>query len=246
MSVQRPNPRRADERGRAYKGSQRQIQRYVNECPVRLNRAILACVPSLATPAPQVTWVSPLDEKRCAEYSDRDFLEHLGLAELWPALRQFWPSRGPVWDGLARLRWGHERGVLLVEAKSYPEECRSACRASPQSLATIQNAIRQTQHAFCASSSRAWLHEYYQLANRLAHLHFLRQQGVHAWLVLLLLTDDWKKTPQTLWEQELSTVWVSLGLRAEHPWIGRVFLSVPGEGAKTLIPERSSLMSVSH
>ena len=94
MSVQRPNPRRADERGRAYKGSQRQIQRYVNECPVRLNRAILACVPSLATPAPQVTWVSPLDEKRCAEYSDREFLERLGLADLWPALRKFWPSSG--------------------------------------------------------------------------------------------------------------------------------------------------------
>ena len=246
MSVQRPNPRRADERGRAYKGSQRQIQRYVNECPVRLNRAILACVPSLATPAPQVTWVSPLDEKRCAEYSDRDFLEHLGLAELWPALRQFWPSGGPVWDGLARLRWGREHGVLLVEAKSYPEECRSACRAGPRSLATIRNAIRQTQQAFGASSSRAWLHEYYQLANRLAHLHFLRQQGIHAWLVLLLLTDDWKKTPQTLWEQELCTIWAGLGLRAEHPWIGRVFLPVPEDRTTAPIPGRPSLMSASH
>ncbi|MBI4430513.1 MAG: hypothetical protein HY587_02235 [Candidatus Omnitrophica bacterium] len=226
MAKNLPTLKRADENGFAYKGSQRQIQRYVREQPARLNQVIMDGIPSLAVLAPEVTWVSPLRETGYAEYSDREFLENLGLTGQWPVLKQFWPMGGPVWDGLARLTWQGGEGVLLVEAKSYPEECRSACRAGTKSLAIIQSAIRQTQEFFSAVPTQAWLNEYYQLANRLAHLYFLRRSGVKAWLVLLLFTDDWKPTPQALWQSELNTIWNALGLQVKHDWIGQVYMKV--------------------
>jgi hypothetical protein len=36
----------------------------------------------------------------------------------------------------------------------------------------------------------SWSAQYYQYANRLAHLSFLREQGVNAHLVFLYLTGD--------------------------------------------------------
>jgi hypothetical protein len=40
------------------------------------------------------------------------------------------------------------------------------------------------------SGRAAWTHQFYQLANRLAHLRFLRGQGVPAWLVLVNFVGD--------------------------------------------------------
>ena len=226
MGIKSPNPMRTEASGLAYKGSQRQIQRYVQEQPTKLNEAIINNIPSLAKLKPELSWVSPLITEKYAEYSDQEFLKALGLAEKWPALNQFWPWGGPVWDALAKVRWKGGEGVILLEAKSYPEECKSACQAGAKSLATIQAAIRQTQEFFSASPTPAWLNDYYQLANRLAHLYFFRKVGINAWLVLLLFTNDWKPTSQEQWEREFSNIWTRLGLPAKHEWIGQVFMEV--------------------
>ena len=93
---------RTDAVGRAYKGSQRWIQTFVNERPEELNRAIAAAAPELA--GGDVTWVSPLACDRYKEYMDTDFLRALGVSRLNGDLGGFWPKSGPRWDALAKVK----------------------------------------------------------------------------------------------------------------------------------------------
>src|SRR4051812_16709390 len=114
--------KRRDEYGRAFAGSQLQIQIYVNRRRERLNAAILSELPVSERDA-TIDWRSPLEACRFAEFMDGRFLEALGLPRLAPRLEQFWPRSGPRWDGLAVLtKSSAPCGYLLVEAKSYPDE----------------------------------------------------------------------------------------------------------------------------
>jgi hypothetical protein len=61
---------RTDAFGRAYAGSQRQIQTYVNRRRADLDAAILRGLPELAAEGAQFEWVSPLEEERFNEYQD--------------------------------------------------------------------------------------------------------------------------------------------------------------------------------
>ena len=115
--------RRTDDLGRAFKGSQRQIQIAVAHRKPELFKAITT---QLDCPdGTQLIWKSPLEKEKFKEYRDESFLEAVNLKELADDLRDFWPRRGPQWDGLARLeKDGQLTGIVLVEAKSYPEEMR--------------------------------------------------------------------------------------------------------------------------
>jgi hypothetical protein len=55
---------RTDAFGRAYAGSQRQIQTYVNRRRAELDAAILHSLPELAVAGALLEWVSPLEEER--------------------------------------------------------------------------------------------------------------------------------------------------------------------------------------
>jgi len=64
-----------------------------------------------------------------------------------------------------------------------------------------------------------WEDHFYQLANRLAHLNFLRKQGVSAWLVLAnFLGDSELKGPRTreAWDAAYEIVYNVMGLRRDH------------------------------
>jgi hypothetical protein len=61
---------RTDAFGRAYAGSQRQIQTYVNRRRADLDAAILRGLPELAAEGAQIEWVSPLEEERFKEFQD--------------------------------------------------------------------------------------------------------------------------------------------------------------------------------
>jgi hypothetical protein len=111
-----PSAKRVDASGKAFKGSQYQLQRYVNEFPSELERALRATIPDLA--GSTITWRSPIASDGYREYRDAAFLDRIGLTELRPALLEFWPRGGPVWDGLAQVGSDPPTGVLLVEAKS--------------------------------------------------------------------------------------------------------------------------------
>ena len=82
---------RVDAFGRAYAGSQLQIQTYVNRKEQQLNAAILEAFPELANGKASLQWVSPLERDRFVEYQDTSFLTALGISDLAGELAAFWP-----------------------------------------------------------------------------------------------------------------------------------------------------------
>jgi len=209
---------RIDGAGRAFAGSQLQIQIYVNRRVDELDKSILAALPALASGSPRITWVSPIESRSFIEYQDDDFLEALGMTDRLPALKGFWPRGGPTWDGLASLQLEHgpqRNGVLLVEGKSHvPEVYGPGCQASPESRAKISKALSVAKRWLQVPDEFDWLGPLYQSANRLAHLYFFREVlQVPAWLVNVCFLDDpHSPTSRQQWQEGLRRIKAELGL----------------------------------
>jgi hypothetical protein len=205
-------PRRCDTYGRAYAGSQRQIQTYVNETPELLQRGVSE---AFVTPM-SLEWVSPLRVDGYREYQDGRFLDALGLSKYRMELRRFWPKGGPVWDALARERTSG--GVLLVEAKSHvPEVYGSGCGAvAERSITKIDQSCCATKGWLSVGEQHNWKGSLYQSANRLCHLYFFREiLRVPAWLANIYFTDDpHSRTSQSTWQVGIAQVKVELGISA--------------------------------
>lgn len=198
---------------RGERGSLKWIQRAVNDAPQSLNEAI---GPRLAK-ATMLRWVSPLLSESFAEYRDADFLRVLGLTRLSAELEEFWPTRGPQWDALGV---SNANDVLLVEAKAHIAElCSPGSAAGPDSLGRIESALESTADALGAKPLARWSQVFYQLGNRLAHLHFLRERGVPAWLVLVNFVGDkdmrGPETPEA-WSAAYQVAWHVMGLPKRH------------------------------
>ncbi len=211
--------------GRASKGSQFHLQNLVNDYPEYLNCLILSNSISLRTySASHPKWVSPQASDDYAEYQDRQFLEAIGFPKLSHKLAEFWPRGGPVWDALAIVEGkSSSRGVILLEAKSHISELANpgyACKATGKSLEQIKNALTTVKHALKVKGKTEWLGEYYQYANRLAHLYFLAILGqVPTWMVFLYFVGDVEQNgPSTAaeWDASLEKARQALGLPERH------------------------------
>lgn len=191
------------------KGSLKWIQRAVAN-PAILDDAVRDTV---ALPADSlIDWKSPVAADGWAEYRDAAFLQALGLDHLAADLKAFWPRRGPQWDALGRTSTGE---VLLVEAKSHPNEMRSTCKASPASRGQIVAAFDLAKRGFGADPGADWTSPYYQYANRLSHLFFLRRGGVPAHLVFMYFLNDVDMAgagTQAAWLPVIREAHASLGL----------------------------------
>ena len=186
---------RVDSSGRAYAGSQRQIQTYVNWYSDELSQHLISAGPEFNFSNARFRWASPLRENGFREYCDRRFLKSVGLEHLDPELKEFWPRHGPVWDALATVESETGpgfRGVLLVEAKSYPSEIYGGgCKASERSIEKIEAALGRTKRWLNVPQHFDWTGPLYQSANRIAHLYFFREVvDVHTWLVNVYFTRD--------------------------------------------------------
>jgi hypothetical protein len=123
-----------------------------------------------------------------AEYRDKAFLRRIAHLELADALASFWPARGPQWDALGRTDTNE---IILVEAKAHIDEMFSAgSQASKDSLTKITAALDKTIAAFGAKLLIDWAGPLYQMANRLAHLHFFSEHDVPARLVFVCFVGD--------------------------------------------------------
>jgi len=209
------------------RGSLKWIQHFVNNAPHVLDREILRHVSG----ARSIIWKSPLVTDDYAEYRDDDFLKVLGLDPLQTELASFWPRRGPQWDALALSDQGD---VILVEAKAHIAELHSPpSQAGEASLEKIRFALAEAATEFGAPAGALWHGEFYQLANRLAHLHFLRKHGVPAWLALVNFTGDADMRgpeSQTEWEAAYLVASAALGISQEAPLLARVIHIYPEVG----------------
>ena len=201
----------------------------VKEHSTALDSAIRA---SLNLPESEsIEWRSPVIDDDYAEYYDEAFLERLGITNPVVPLRDFWPASGPRWDGLARTSSGK---LIIVEAKAYIEEAVDyRSQAGTISLEAIGRALAPAREAFGAAGGSNWNEPFYQYANRLAHLYYLRTlNALDAYLVFIYFVDapDVPRPCAELeWRGAIRIVQKALGLGA-HPfthYIGHVFPSVP-------------------
>lgn len=219
-------------------GSEHRLWCYWRDDRAKLDRAILSAI-GVAGNALNWLYPDPSDDPDRKEYENLDFLltspENLSN-DFWP--RWKWPrtGKGISWDGLARLR-NEPREWILIEAKAnQPEFCSKPSGAGEKSLAKIQTVLGGVKTAFGVHRHFEWTATYYQYANRLAALHFLTDQGIHAHLVFLYFTGetlpDGRPCPrsETEWKELIRAAHLTLGLLtpgkpdklSEHPLGARV------------------------
>jgi hypothetical protein len=210
MPRNQSNTSRCDLEGKAFAGSQRQIQHYVNDDPATLQDAISH---SCGVPV-SLKWVSPLRSHRYAEYRDLAFLKALGLSKHRGDLTNFWPARGPVWDALALDELSNQ--IVLIEAKSHLPEIRGGgCKAvSIRSRKKIDAAINETKRWLSVPPEAEWKGDLYQAANRIAHLHLFRNVlKIPAWLVNIYFVDDpHSRTSRNEWDLGIPLAKRQLGI----------------------------------
>ena len=145
-----------------------------------------------------INWVSPRKEDDFAEYRDVGFLARLGLEEHRKTLESFWPKGGPQWDALG-IDNNNPRRVFLVEAKANIAEVITECKAeSPKSREQIESSINRVQSFLGCKSLIPWTKGFYQYANRIAHLYFMREiAGIDAFLVFIYFLNDETHIPTT-------------------------------------------------
>jgi hypothetical protein len=224
---------RADENGAAFAGSQLQTQLYINKRTADLDSALRSEFDDELSNA-EFDWRTPLAADGYAEYYGSAFLKRLGLDEHVQALKEFWPARGPQWDALAVVtRPGQRPGVLLGEGKSYPDEMLkgsgTTSEAGTDNRKRIDVALAWTQQQLGVQGKTPsdWAGALYQNANRLAHLCWLNDRDVDAWLVHLLFVDDpHEPTTEKQWSAAVDTADERLGLAGlDVPRAGHVMLA---------------------
>ena len=205
----------------ALRGSQRWLQLVVNRCPTLIDEAIGEAI-SLDR-GETIEWLSPLESDAFTEYRDHVFLDRLGITPQHRQLKDFWPPRGPVWDGLARTSGGR---CILIEAKSnVPEFDSSSTGASKKSLPLIKEALEETRGFLRISSETDWTRCFYQYASRLAHLYFLKNvNNIDAALVFVYFVGDTtvsgrEPISREGWEAAIGLATHHLGVRTHAQWI---------------------------
>jgi hypothetical protein len=208
------------------RGSQYWLRAVVAQEPELINYQLRE---SLQLPDRRIEWCSPL-APGFKEYRDGAALAALGCPTPRRELRDFWPQRGPVWDGLARV--GHE-AYLLVEAKAHiPEAASPGSRATPASRERIMTALAEARRHWAPRSKAPWDEIFYQYANRLATLYFLRVvngQPAHlAFVYFLNATDVEGPTTVREWKGAIRLLHAALGVSEKRlrPFVHEVFVDV--------------------
>jgi hypothetical protein len=216
------------EQGIAIKGSQKWIQKLVNEKPKMLNSLVKEQLN--LTDTDSITWLSPLAEDGYAEYRDQAFLDLLNIKLPNVSLSDFWPARGPVWDGLGKSDGGN---VFLIEAKSHISEVLSPkTGAGVESLRKIKKSLDETKSFLNSTSDHDWTSTFYQYTNRLAHLYLLRMLNeVSAYLVFIYFVNDKEMNgPQSIdeWSGAIKLLhsFLGIGRHKLSKYIADIFIDI--------------------
>ena len=221
----------SEKQGSRPRGSQRWLQIAVNRCPGVIDSAIANALG--LCPGEEIEWLSPLESDCFAEYRDTQFLERLSVSLDCRPLKDFWPKKGPQWDGLARTSGGR---LLLLEAKAnIPEFDSTPTGATGKSLKKIKKALEETRKFLKVKSETDWSQCFYQYANRLTHLYLLKELNrLDAFLVFVYFVDDRtvsNRDPVSRegWEAAISLATQHLGI-PRSPWVSEnvkdVFIDV--------------------
>ncbi|MEQ8578544.1 MAG: hypothetical protein RIC57_06135 [Balneola sp.] len=209
-------------------GSLKQMQILVNEKPEIINEMI--CAKFKAFNNENIEWISPIKCDDYSEYTDDDFIRKLRLDPAEINLKEFWPSRGANWDGLAKTETGK---LILVEAKAnIPEMVSPSTKAKSSSLLQIQSSLKLTKEYLGKGKGIDWSKTFYQYTNRVAHLYYLRVvRNKPAYLVnIYFIGDESVNGPKTQeeWEGALKVMQLYLGLHSHKlkKYMADIFVDV--------------------
>ena len=179
-------------------------------------------------------WISPkIDEKNKMykefRLNEGTFLNEMSKMKNFSSIKKevfdFWPSQGPVWDGIAVSE--ESKTIYLFEAKSYPREMNSKTRAKEESLKIIRCRMKEACKALFGRDSKykeeLWEknkvkgeRSYYQLGNRLTFLYNLSKEkentNVNVKIVFLNIIKDYTHSDENKmfskedWEKHYSKV----------------------------------------
>jgi hypothetical protein len=182
---------RVDVSDRARAGSQRQLQTYVNYRQSEFSQKVFASLDPSPGPGAELHWVRRSREITSTSTETQNSSINWVLKGYSARLKEFWPERGPCWDAFATVEGIDPPGVVLVEAKSHASELLATCKAkSAASRARIEASLARTKQRLGVDLQGDWMRCCYQAANRYAHLVFLRDLGVLAWLVNVYFLND--------------------------------------------------------
>ena len=225
-------------RGLGY-GSEDHLRRYITDHEEQLNREVSKRTGAAVTKA---RWLAfPRDSHGIErEFRALDFLPLEDSQSVLAEWSKFWPARGhkQSWDAIGQAG----RTWLLVEAKAnHPEFCSPPTGASGASLAQIRRALGRVKRDLGVHHWFNWTGTYYQYANRLATLWFLRTHGVDARLLFIYFVGDRfpDSTPcpasEKEWSELIEARRLTLGLPVNHalsPYEDHVFLpALPADPA---------------
>jgi len=211
----------------AKKGSQKWIQKLVNDKPRILNSRIWSSLNF--SEEEHIEWLSPLKSDDYAEYRDQAFLNLLNVKLEKMPLAQFWPKGGPQWDALGKSSSGK---LLLVEAKAHIPELISSSQAEDEgAIRKIQKSLEETKRYLNSKTKVEWSQYFYQYTNRIAHLYLLRKNDVPAYLVYVYFLNDIEMNgPTSFYEWEgavkLLSSYLGIGKHKLQKFITDVYIDV--------------------
>jgi len=215
-------------------GSLKDLQILINEKPELLNKKLTE---KIGKPI-NITWKSPLSDDQFAEYRDQEFIDLLGLkTKITYPLNDFWPNRGPQWDAL-----GLDKDIVfIVEAKAnIPEIVSPGTGAGSESKAKIMDAFSEVKEYLNINNNIDWSGTFYQYANRIAHLYYLRVlNGINAFLInIYFINDDSVEGPasEQEWHGAIRVIKQYLGIPKRNKldkYMVNVFIDVKKEGIVT-------------
>ena len=211
------------------RGSLKWIRRAVNDFPDLLNQRLREAYGF--SPNTEISWTSPLASDEFAEYRDSDFIRLCKAQLPERRLEDFWPVRGPQWDALGHVG---TCGPLLVEAKAnVPEIVSPGTGAEGERLALLERSLAELKAYLGVDPNVRWSGKFYQYANRLAHLYFLREVNRQdAYLAFVYFTGDSEVDgPTTVaeWKAALTVAKAVLGVPKRHrlsKYVAEVFIDV--------------------
>lgn len=172
-------------------GSEYQLLRYLGHHRNFLDSKIKKATGSNSP----IEWMDyPVDNSRDShdgEWTDIKFFKLLSQFDFGQISREwdeFWPKRGQSWDGI----FLQDGVVYVVEAKAHIKEMEQKCSATSQDSINI---IKDAFYFVTGNKDKAntWYNsKHYQLANRLAFIHFLNKKcGIKAKICYLFFLNGY-------------------------------------------------------
>jgi hypothetical protein len=222
-------------------GSEYQLLRFLGHHRQELDRLIIKNTKINENLEYNMEWLDyPKDKKRKSldgEYIGLEFLDKKLLNKVSGNWKKYWPKNGPNWDGIIYCspivpNSSLEDKWIIVEAKAQIKELESPCQAeNKESKKQIEEAFFVTQRRFNIKTENSWLKQYYQLANRLAFINFMLDNGIQCSLLNIYFINGWPNKPEKnvmnigTWKEKIHEEYSYLGINNEaKKYISEIFI----------------------